>query len=100
MLYDYKQLGGILKGDDAFHQKSVDEFDKRLRKHSQTQINLWNNYKDMDDIILPDESIDLYSEIQSRIRKVLCVDLDDNSIEVIDTNKLKNVLTPLALMMV
>ena len=54
----------------------------------------------MDDIILPDESIDLYSEIQSRIKKVLCVDLDDNNIDIIDTNKLKNVLTPLALMMV
>jgi hypothetical protein len=32
-----------------------------MRRHSQSQIILWNTYKDIDDIILPDETIDIYS---------------------------------------
>ena len=39
--------------------------------HLNTQMLLWSNYKEIDDMILPDENTDLYTGIQGRIIKVL-----------------------------
>jgi hypothetical protein len=61
---------------------------------------LWSNFKDIEDMILPDESLDIYSGIQTRIIAILQKDLDDLNLEVIDKVKLTNVLRPLALMFV
>ncbi len=61
---------------------------------------LLNNYKDMNDMILPMQSVDIYTNIQGRIQNILLVDLKDNNIEHIDSYKMKAVLEPLASMYV
>lgn len=61
---------------------------------------LLNNYKDMGDMILPMQSVDIYTNIQGLIQKILLVDLKDNNIEHIDNYKMKSVLEPLASMYV
>lgn len=61
---------------------------------------MWLNYKDMGDMILPDEQIDLYAGIQGRIIKILQADLEDSSVELIQSTKLSFVLKPLAQMFV
>lgn len=70
-------MGSVLKGPDYQHKKNIEDFTQRLQQHFKLQQVLWNNYKDIGDIILPDESQDLYSGIQGRLMKILQVDLDD-----------------------
>ena len=46
----------------------------------------------MEDLILPDENVDLYSGIQGRIMNILKSDLEDANIKSIKKEKLKKVL--------
>jgi len=85
---------------DQMNERVVADFNRRLTSHNETQKNLWNYYKELDDLILPDEQVDLYSGIQGRIMTILKSDLEDSNLKSIKTEKLKKVLQTLALMFV
>ena len=78
----------MLKGEDAVFEQTRIDFNKRLQSHNETQKVLWDYYKEIDDLILPDETVDLYSGIQGRIMNVLKVDIDDSSEPEIGKQKL------------
>ena len=59
------------------HDNNVKAFSDKVDNHSRTQSKLWFEFKDMDDTLLPENTIEL-SGIESRIIKILLLDLEDS----------------------
>lgn len=77
-------------------QKIANMLIRRMQRHSEMQEMLWKSYEDMGNMILPDENIDIYTGIQSKIKDILKGDLEDPVVDTATSQHLENLLRPLA----
>lgn len=92
-------MANIQKPSQDHFKLTVSDFTNKLKMHNQTQLNLWNNYKTMGDIILPEEETEagMYSNINRKIIKIFQSDeLEDVLKARVDPFKLEFLVRPIA----
>jgi len=63
VLYELKSMTYMIRNPQDYFVLITSDFERSLIQHNQTQLALWQYYRDVGDIILPDEDISVYSTI-------------------------------------